>query len=221
MEWWRILGWPTAEEWQAVWALGSVVVATLGLTFAGFQLRQSAKAAARAAKAEEAATRPYVTVRFDLTVDASANPQKAHADEPMLFVVIESIGRTPAADIALTVSPDFQTSGRGRPNTDGPDAAMTALEWVFSGEKSISMLGPGEQLKYVLDFAREVLGPESGLPTRYEVVAVYSDAEGIAEYSNRFVLDLAPWRYSIMEAEPLAIIARQLRRMNENLEKRQ
>lgn len=219
-EWWRFPGAPTADEWQAFYALVSVLIAAGGLAFAGFQLRQSALAAKRAAEAEEGQARPYLNVRFDLQVDASADPKKAHADEGVLFVLVESVGRTPAANIALTVSPEFETSGKGRPESDGPDPAMAALKWVFSGDKRISMLGPGEQLRYVLDFTSEVLDPESNLPTRYDVLASYTDADGARQHKSQFVLDLEPWRFSIMNASPIDVIARQVRRVNENLEKK-
>ncbi|WP_147361914.1 hypothetical protein [Clavibacter phaseoli] len=218
--WWRISGFPSADEWAAFFAATSAVVAILGLAFAGFQLRASARANGRAADAEEARTRPYLDVRFDLHKDASADPKKDQADEGLLFIVVQSVGSTPAANIAFNTDPTFATSGRGRKEADGQDEPMRALLWVFSGKVTISALAPGVRLTYFLDFAREVLSPTSRLPTRYEVVATYSDADQTRTYRQRFVLDLEAWRYSIARADPIEVIARQLRRLNEERESR-
>lgn len=215
--WWRLDGWPSAEEWQAFWAFISVLVAIVGLAFAGYQLRQSAISARRAAEAEEARTRPYVSVRMDLEVHASGDPKKDNNGEGIIYVIVESVGATPAVDIALSVTPAWRTSGRGKPSA-GSDPVMDTLKWVFSGERVISMLGPSERLRYFLDFAREAMNSDNDLPKRYEIVATYGDAAG-RRYTSRHVIDFAPWGYTIMQANSLDVIARQLRRVNENLER--
>lgn len=226
-EWWRIEGWPTAEEWQAFWSFsavlvsaGALLVGVAGVMFAGVQLRASAVAARRAARAEEAQSRPYVNVRFDLDPVAPADPKETAVSEILVYVMIESVGRTPAVDIALTVTPAFNSSGRGHLRESGPDSVLGALRWVFSGETVISMLGPGERLRYFLDFFKDAVSDPSSIPTRYEVTATYRGAEGDERYRSVFVLDLTPWGPTIPRVEALDLMARQLRRLNENLEKR-
>jgi hypothetical protein len=53
-QWWRWDGWPTAEEWQAVWGFATVIVAAVAAFFALRQLRASIRAGAEA-------SRPYIT----------------------------------------------------------------------------------------------------------------------------------------------------------------
>ncbi|WP_271174961.1 hypothetical protein [Microbacterium imperiale] len=222
--WWRIEGFPTASEWQAVAAVLTLVVAATAAIVALSQLRQgrhqlrlSAEANLRAAEAAESEARPYISVRFDLRVIPGARP-KDPRHTGVLFVVIECVGRTPAREISLTVSPAFETSGEGRPGTAEEDPAMVALSEVFSGEPVIGMLHPGQQLDYILDYTANVVGSEE-LPQRYEVTATYSDATGIRRYTEPHILDLRPWRFSIAEPTAIDVIARQMRRVNENLER--
>lgn len=221
--WWRLEWAPTPEEWQALWAMLTLFVAIAGVFFALRQLRQGsaqvklgAEANLRAAEAAEAEARPYVGVRFDLRAQAAGDP-KSGSGEGLIFVVIESSGRTPAREVSFTVNPAFQTSGRGRP--DGVmDPVKDALVLMFSGKPVIGMLSTGQSLDYFLDFAREALSPDSPLPKRYVVTASYWDAARQHHYSEPHILDLMPWGPAVMAAEPLDVIARQLRRLNEKLE---
>ncbi|OWP21961.1 hypothetical protein CBF90_09785 [Microbacterium sp. AISO3] len=95
---------------------------------------------------------------------------------------------------------------------------MTALAEVFSGSPVIGMLHPGQQLEYILDRTAAVVGSEE-LPQRYDVTATYSDASGNRHYTEPHILDLRPWRFSIAEPAAVDVIARQMRRVNENLER--
>lgn len=223
--WWRFDWAPTAEEWQALWAMLTLIVAVLGVVFALRQLRQgseqlglAAEANVRAAEAAESEARPYLSIRLDLRVQAASNPKNG-GGEGLIFIVIESVGRTPAREISLTVEPEFRTSGRGRP--DGEiDPVRDALVFMFSGQPVIGMLGTGQSLDYFLDFAREALSDELDLPKRYVVTASYWDAARQRDYSEPHILDLAPWGPAVMTAEPMDVIARQMRRLNEKLEAR-
>lgn len=217
-------GWPTAEEWSALASFLTLLLGIIAAVMALRQLRQgaaqlaiSARADERAAEAAESEARPYVTVRFDLEMLPAGDPKNANG-EGLLFVVIESVGRTPARNIALAVTPAFETSGRGRPS-DGSDPALEALQHIFSGEPSISMLSTGQQLRYLLDFTSEAMGSAT-LPQRYEVEATYSDATLARSYEEFHVLDMKPWAMTIARPESIDVIARQLRRMNEKMEGR-
>lgn len=222
--WWRGDGWPTAEEWSALASVLTLVVGAVAAGIAIFQLRQnsaqlamSARADERAADAAESEARPYVTVRFDLEMTPAGDPTNANG-EGLLFVVIESVGRTPARNIALTVTPGFESSSRGRPS-DGSDPALEALRYIFSSEPSISMLSTGQQLRYLLDFTSEAMGSAT-LPQRYEVAATYSDATLERSYGELHVLDMTPWAMTIARPKSIDVIARQLRRLNEKMEDR-
>jgi len=215
-------GWPTADEWSALASFLTLILGIVAALMALRQLRQgaeqlaiSARADERAAEAAESEARPYVTVRFDLEMLPAADPKKANG-EGLLFVVVESVGRTPARDIALTVTPSFHASTRGRPD-DGTDPALEALQHIFSGQPSISMLSAGQQLRYLLDFTSEVMGSDT-LPQRYEVEASYFDATLAREYGEFHVLDMKPWAMTIASPRSIDVIARQLRRMNEKME---
>ncbi|MGC5172105.1 hypothetical protein ACLQ2Q_15795 [Microbacterium sp. DT81.1] len=225
--WWNIRSAPTAEEWQALWSMLTLVVAIFGAIFAIRQLRQgsiqlklAAEANMRAAEAAEAEARPYLSVRLDLRVLPTGDPKsRGSSGEGLIFIVIESTGRTPAREVTLTVKPEFRTSGRGKP-TDDADPVQDALSMMFSGKPVIGMLSPGQKLDYLLEFAAEALGPHSGLPQRYDVTAFYWDAAREHQYTEPHILDLGPWGQSIMSADAIQVIARQMRRLNENLEKR-
>lgn len=199
----------TLIEWQTMSAVVGALSAILGLAFAGFQLRRSAISA-------ESVSRPYLNVRFHLKAIPDASPKSSSATG-MVFVVVESVGATPAVDIALAVEPPFEIGGSGGGVGDG-DLAVTALRHIFDGDMRISMLAPGERLRFVLDEARNVMGEPNDVPTRYKVTALYGASGSRRRFSESFVLDFDPWRYSIMEAEPIDVIARQIRRLNETFE---
>jgi hypothetical protein len=136
----------------------------------------------------------------------------------MAFILVENVGRTPAIELSLSARPQFKTSGRGRPSADdASDPAMIALRYIFDGTPRISMLAPGEELRYVLDFAKEMLDHDNGIPSRYDVRAEYRAPGGKRRFSGQFVLDIEPWRYSVMEADVMDVIARQTRRISEHL----
>lgn len=213
---------PTPEEWSALAAVMALLLGAAAAGVALLQLRQSraqlslsANADMRAAEAAESEARPYVSVRLDLQMRAASDPTTENG-EGLVFVVVESVGRTPARDIALSVDPPFASSGRGRPD-DGSDPALEALQYVFSGEVSVSMLSARQQLRYLLDFAAEALGSES-LPQRYEIKASYGDAELSRRYEETHIIDFKPWAMTIAQPAALDIVARQFRRMNQKNE---
>lgn len=212
-------------------ALLALVVAIGALLYAGAQLRSartqieqgadqlriSAGADLRAAAADESRTRPYVTVNLELTAKPSSDPKKEWS-EGVAFIVIQNAGQTPATDLRLTVTPGFQTSGKGK--TPGePDSVKETLDNVFSGEIIMGMLALPNRLRYLLDFTSEVMDPDGPLPKRYDIQAHYWNAEHDAEYTTTSVIEFAALAMTIPEVKPLEIIARQFRRFNERSEK--
>ena len=100
------------------------------------------------------------------------------------------------------------------------DPLKDALVLMFSGDPVIGMLSAGQSLDYFLVFAKEALQEGSDLPTRYIVTASYWDASRQRQYSEPHILDLAPWGPAVMRAQPIDVIALQMRRLNEKLEAR-
>ncbi|MCR2761921.1 hypothetical protein NQ152_00185 [Microbacterium sp. zg.B48] len=224
IQWWHVESAPTADEWQAIASMLTLAVAIAGVFFALRQLRQgshqlklAAEANVRAAEAAEAEARPYVSIRLDLRSLPPADPKTSGGGEGLVFIVVESVGRTPAREISFTVSPAFVTSGRGKP-ADGTDPVADTLTAMFSGKPVIGMLSAGQSLDYMLDFAKEALDSTTGGPQHYDVTASYWDATREHHYSEPHILDLTPWAHSIMTAKPIDVIARQMRRLNQNLE---
>ena len=218
--WWRAPSLPSPEEWQAfasvmtlLVAIAAGAVAAVQLTHGRRQLELSAVANARAAEAAESEARPYVSVTLEFQMQPSANPKKVHGGGVAL-IVVQSVGRTPARSIELTVSPPFESSGKGRPPGE-KDPALEALATIFSGQPIIGMLAPAQRLEYVLDFTDELVGSET-LPQRYDVTAKYSD--GTKWFSESHILDVTPWAFSIAKPAAIDVIARQMRRINENLD---
>lgn len=218
--WWRIAGWPSAEEWQALASILGVVVTAIAIAFTLVQLRLgrqanqlAASAAERAAKAAEDEARPYIAISLDLKALAPGDPKK-QVDEGLVYVRIDSVGRTPARDVSFTVDPPFETSGRGKP-AGGPDPVQETLNTVFGGGFKVGMLGTGPTLYYLLDFAKEALDPASLRPKSYTVTARYWNADCSRAFTEESILDLAPLSMSIVQIDPLETIARQVRRLNE------
>lgn len=219
--WWNWEWAPTPDEWQALSSVLTLLTAVAGVVFALRQLRLARVADQRAAEAAASQARPYVSVRFDLRIQPSDNPARAGADG-LVVVVVESTGATPAREISLTVTPPFQSSNHGRVAQDepGPDPALQNLAYMFSGEPRIGMLASGQKLEYILDFTKKAVGPDTGLPKRYDVEATYWDAAREHCYTEPHILDLEPWSYSIAAPQPIDVIARQMRRVNRNLERK-
>ena len=218
--WWRVAGWPSTDEWQALAGVLGVIVASVAIGFTLWQLRLSreanqlaASAAERAAKAAEDEARPYVSVSLALQAIAPADPT-ATPDTGLVYVQAASIGRVPARNVTFKVDPPFETSGRGKP-AGSTDPVQKTLDTVFGGSFEIGMLGTGPALSYLLDFASNAMDPNSARPKRYAVTASYSSPDLTATYSEVSLLDLSALGVTIIEIDPLETIARQLRRLNE------
>ena len=211
--WWRIPGFPYPEEWQALAGILTLLLAVVGVAITIRQVRLSREANERSAEAAEAAARPYLSVYLELRAVAPSDPQKS-SGEGMTYITIESTGSTPARNITLNASPAFESSGRGTPPGDD-DPVITTLRKIFSGEFTIGMMAPHQTLSYFLDMASEAFDPNARRPLSYTVKAIYENAELTRRYAETVVIDMEPWGMSIMEVQPLDVIARQFRRLNE------
>lgn len=216
--WWNIDSAPTAAEWQAIWMFATLLVAVVTAWVALHQLRQMRDAnenAARAAELSAAAVResvrPYVEVSLGLKVLAAGDPKQNNGGK-VAFILVRNTGRTPARRIRMVSMPEFENSGAGRPPE--PDPVLAALRKTFSGDNEISMLAPGNELRYILDRAEVIMAPGATVPTRYEVKVSYTDGND-DPYEDEFVIDVDPWRWSEAAPEAIDVIARQLRRFNE------
>lgn len=216
--WWRWDLAPTASEWQAIWAFCTLAAAIVAAWIALRQLsamRQANSAAADASRhasnASRATMRPYLDVSFEFLPSVPKDPDSTPSSG-FTLVVIENRGRSAAKKVRLKSSPEFESSGVGRQGDKD-----RALEWIrekFSGDYVFEQIPPGKRFAYVLDLTREHMAPERELPQRYEVKATYTDMDQSEEFSEVHVLDAEPWHLSRVAADPLAVIARQLRTMN-------
>lgn len=223
--WWNFDWAPTPDEWQALWAALTLATAALAAFLALRQLREmkvaniaASKANEEAAKASEAAslaaretTRPYLVVRFYFRPVYPMSPDKG-PESGTTFVVIENIGRSAARDIRLSVSPEFQTSG-----DSWADGGTRAMEWFrekFDGNYVFRQISPGQQLSYMLDRTKSQMQNENNLPQHYEVLATYTNQSRTEHYEETHTLDAAAWHLSMVIADPIETIARQMRTMN-------
>ncbi|KIP51850.1 hypothetical protein [Leucobacter komagatae] len=216
--WWRFTDMPAADEWTAFWSFATLLTAITAAWFALHQLfamrtanTEAANAARDASDASRAVVRPYLDIRFEFIPSIPGNPQSTPS-AGFTAVVIENLGKTAAKNIRLTSRPLFQSSGVGR--TGDKDKALEWIQEKFSGSFVFEHLSPGKKLSYVLDLTKEQMDLERGLPQRYDVDAEYWDINSVEKYVETHVLDAAPWHLSRVDAEPLAVIARQMRTMN-------
>ena len=124
--WWRWNGWPTAEEWQAVWGLATVVVAAVAAFFALSQLRASIRSGAEQ-------SRPYVTA--DITFRAWGG----------IAIEIKNSGLTAAKNIKFEWS--------DKPIADRADAQAVIDRGLIDG--GIPFLAPGRTVLYDLGYFRD------------------------------------------------------------------
>lgn len=124
--WWRWDGWPTAEEWQAVWGFATVIVAAAAAFFALRQLRASIRAGAEQA-------RPYVTA--DITFRAWGG----------IAIEIKNSGLTAAKNIKFVWS--------NRPIADRADAQAVIDRGLIND--GIPFLAPGRTMLYDLGYFRD------------------------------------------------------------------
>jgi len=216
-EWWRIEGWPTADEWQAFWSSASAVIAAILLWIAWRQLgglaisnRSLAESNELLAESNRALSRPTIVVRFEFERVAMRNYNN-QTNANNVFITVENVGASPAVNVILQVTPAFKaTTEKLTPE------GLAALNALFAGESPIRMIAPHQRLKYILDSAKDALGDPS-LPPEYTVKASYTDIEGGGNYTEDFVLQMSPWGMSVAEVDPAKQLSRDVQFISENL----
>jgi len=216
-EWWRIDGWPTAEEWQALWSFMAAAFAAVLLVIAWRQLtglavsnRGLAESNNLLAESNRALSRPAIVVRLEFERVAARNYTNT-ANLSNVFVVVENVGASPAIDVALQVTPAFEGTGKKL-----SDEGLEALNSLFNGSAPIRMIAPNQRLKYILDSAKDAM-QDPALPTEYVVTATYTDIEESTSYSEPFVLQMSPWGMSVAEVDPAKQLSRDIQFISENL----
>lgn len=219
-EWWRWEGWPTAAEWQAWWGFGGVVVAGVLLYVAWKQLSGLAESNRELKRSNELLTesnkeisRPVVSVEYLFEKQASRNYTNAE-NKSTVYIVVSNVGATPARDVRLTVTPSFQ-----KVSATVAQEVTNFLNELFSGQKPIKMLSPGQRLKYVLDDARDALTSKT-LPSEYAVNATYTDLQRTETFDDEFVLEMSPWAMSIAEVAPMKRISKDIQFVAQSLRDR-
>ena len=220
-EWWRIDGWPSAEEWQAVWALGAVL-ATIGLlAVAYFQLRGLAEANKLLAESNRALTssnkalvRPYVIVDFGHKVHPNRDPRAPVRIS--LTLEVRNIGRTMAQGLRIRTTPELQSSLTIiDKNKAASEEKLKGLRKIFGGKTIIRNLAPKRTLVYMLDRLPEAMG-EKGLPDGYDVEVTYSDMSGDT-FSETYRIDFEGWKESLSNNDKLERISKDVQAINETL----
>lgn len=117
--WWRGEGWPTADEWQAVWAFATLVVAAVAAWLALRQYRASV-----GSQLEQA--RPYVIVDFTFVGGV------------VILLEVKNVGLTAARNIRFEWSPT--------PIAEDEQAQATINRTLI--RDGIPFLAPGRSMQF-------------------------------------------------------------------------
>lgn len=128
--WWRIDGWPTTGEWQAMWAFVTVLVAVVAAWVAIRQLNAHYEA-------QREKSRPYVVVDFGFR-------------HLLLMIEVKNIGATPAFDIKINWDPMPQA----------PEDRQTQILKRCLVDSSIPFLAPGRVIEYRVSLSPDYLSHE-------------------------------------------------------------
>lgn len=201
--WWNNSGAPTPEEWTALFAGGTLVVASIAAIFALVQLQAFFNA-------QWDQARPYLVVDFVFR-------------SSLMQVEIRNISRTAAAEVNLRVAPNFMS-------TNAEDAAT--LNFIFSPSWQLELLAPGRRILHTLDTAfLYVDHPE--FPQEYVVHATYRDANAryrwrwrrgrprrtTVKYDETFRLSFTQWSRSSLELDHDGKNSASLSRIDKSLDR--
>ena len=147
--WWRIEGWPTADEWQAFGSVGTLAVAVVAAIFAFCQIKQ-----ARELSREQA--QPYVAAYLD---------HSKEVDPAIMFFVIKNFGLTAARDVHISVDPPMKRAW-GKVREPEP----------LEVPSSIPILVPGQEWTTLFDYVPHRMNAK--LTDVYKVTITYKDSRG-------------------------------------------
>lgn len=136
-EWWNWPGWPTTEEWSALWGLGAMLAA-IGTLIVAAVAAWAALGQLRAYIAEqEERARPYLMADFWFKSNS------------VLYITLENISSTPATGVTMTSNP--------LPLSNRDDEYDVALAEVFGGSLVIPQVAPGVVMRWFIDSAHVLL----------------------------------------------------------------
>lgn len=182
----------TPEDWTALSAAVTAIVALVAAAFAFLQVRQ-----ARLLREEQA--QPFVVVDFE----SSAAWRNA------IELVVENIGKTVATQVKVTFDPPLESTQK----YDSYDLAQSVL--VTQG---IPTMPPGKRMTGMFDLTH--VRKDSGLPMAYVATVQFSDARGRPQKPLTYVLDLNV-RYGLMHFTEYRVhdAAKALREMRDTMKK--
>jgi hypothetical protein len=163
--WWRIDGWPTADEWQAFGSVGTLLVAVVAAGFAWQQVSE-----ARSLRREQA--QPYVAAYLDVNNEV---------DFAFMTFVIKNFGLTAAHDIRISIDPPMKRAWGKVANPEPLEVAS-----------NITTLVPGQEWKTLFDWAPHRLAAK--LYDVYTVKIQYKDSHGKEMPAGTFTIDWNQYR---------------------------
>lgn len=159
LEWWDFLYARTAEQWQAIGSVGTLVIAAMA---AGFAYRQASEA--RRLRIEQ--SQPQVVVDF-------------HNRSTIIEIVIENTGPTTARDVRITFDPPLASTLIEKERTE-----LLTSKILTEG---IRTMPPGKQYRLMFEDGPDRYKRED-LPRSYSATVTYRDTR-TKEHQEVFVLD--------------------------------
>lgn len=163
--WWRIDGWPTADEWVAFGSVWTLVIAAVAAVFAWRQVNE-----ARTLRREQA--QPYIAAYLDLNNEV---------DFVFISFVIKNFGLTAAHNIQISVDPPMKRAWGKVSNPEPLPLPAT-----------ITTLVPGQEWKTLFDWAPHRLQAE--LFDVHTVTITYDDSRGKKMPKGTFDIDWNQYR---------------------------
>jgi hypothetical protein len=178
-----------AAEWSAFGSVGALVVAVVVGTFIWVQVLQ-------AMHQRRDAARPYVIVDFDFK-------------STYVYLTVKNIGASAAYDVTIGFDKPLEVPNAKR---DPNSYAM------FSSP--IPMIAPGRVMKVPFGDAREIFKDDVNVALAYRAMVTYAarpDVKAKSINDPPLVLDLRPYKNTIIGADRVSEIARATKGINETL----
>lgn len=171
-----------AADWGAFGQVGALLVAVVAGVLVWLQVRQGRQV-------REDQTRPYVTLDFEF-------------EGWEVVIAIRNIGTTPARNVRFRFDKPLESPRR----EDGDEELA-----IFSS--GIPMLAPGRRIAVPFGNGPDFFNQnDRTVPLMYTANVSYSDLEGRKMYADPpLVLDLLPFKHSIIDRDDLHQIYQQLK----------
>lgn len=231
--WWRWAGFPTPDEWQALWAFiavvgtgAAVLLAYLAYKVAKKQLKEliaSNRELARSNNQLEASNlellRPRVVVYYELRRLEARDPRNSYVQA--VDLIVENIGNSEALDIRLKIAPY-------------PESEPFKSQWqqeLFTGKTNIPQLMPGQRKRYLLkdDLPRRPsLFEQAFIKAQHSVSVTYvGPGENAAVASEKhlhrwevvFEIDIEASKHELVAPDALVRISKDIQQLGYVLKK--